>query len=95
MGTHNINFSEQFEFTGKVKTLSIVGIALGIAAVAYGFIAGDKVMHERTFARIGPAGNHQRFALPTHNARMDKYLAPRFLRDGELDVIVKRVDDLP
>ncbi|MFW0715699.1 quinol:cytochrome C oxidoreductase [Pedobacter sp. N23S346] len=52
MGTHNINFSEQFEFTGKVKTLSIVGIALGIAAVAYGFIAGDKVMHERTFANL-------------------------------------------
>jgi len=52
MGTHNINFSEQFEFTGKVKTLSIVGIALGVAAVAYGFIAGDKVMHERTFANL-------------------------------------------
>ncbi|RNL55066.1 quinol:cytochrome C oxidoreductase [Pedobacter jejuensis] len=52
MGTHNINFSEQFEFTGKVKTLSIVGIALGIAAIAYGFIAGDKVMHERTFANL-------------------------------------------
>ena len=52
MGTHNINFSEQFEFTGKVKTLSIIGIALGVAAVAYGFIAGDKVMHERTFANL-------------------------------------------
>jgi hypothetical protein len=52
MGTHNINFSEQFEFTGKVKTLSIVGIALGVAAIAYGFIAGDKVMHERTFANL-------------------------------------------
>jgi len=52
MGTHNINFSEQFEFTGKVKTLSIVGIALGVAAIAYGFLAGDKVMHERTFANL-------------------------------------------
>lgn len=52
MGTHNINFSEQFEFTGKVKTLSIVGIVLGIAAVAFGFLAGDKVMHERTFANL-------------------------------------------
>lgn len=52
MGTHNINFSEQFEFTGKVKTLSIVGIAIGIAAVAFGFLAGDKVMHERTFANL-------------------------------------------
>ncbi|QIL38982.1 quinol:cytochrome C oxidoreductase [Pedobacter sp. HDW13] len=52
MGTHNINFSEQFEFTGKVKTLSIVGIVIGIAAVAFGFLAGDKVMHERTFANL-------------------------------------------
>lgn len=52
MGTHNINFSEQFEFTGRVKTLSIVGIVLGIGAIAYGFLAGDKVMHERTFANL-------------------------------------------
>jgi len=52
MGTHNINFSEQFEFTGKVKTLSIVGIVLGAAAIAFGFLAGDKVMHERTFANL-------------------------------------------
>ncbi|MDN3585465.1 quinol:cytochrome C oxidoreductase [Pedobacter aquatilis] len=52
MGTHNINFSEQFEFTGKVKTLSMVGIALGVLAIAYGFLAGDKVMHERTFANL-------------------------------------------
>ena len=52
MGTHNINFSEQFEFTGKVKTLSIIGIAIGVAAVLFGFLAGDKVMHERTFANL-------------------------------------------
>jgi len=52
MGTHNINFSEQFEFTGKVKTLSIVGIVLGVAAIAYGFLSEDKVMHERTFANL-------------------------------------------
>ena len=51
MGTHNINFSEQFEFTGKVKTLSIVGIILGAIAIGYGF-TGDKVMHERTFANL-------------------------------------------
>jgi hypothetical protein len=49
MGTHNINFSEQFEFTGKVKTLSIVGIVLGAAAVAYGFLSGHQ---ERTFANL-------------------------------------------
>ncbi|WP_316805852.1 quinol:cytochrome C oxidoreductase [Pedobacter agri] len=52
MGTHNINFSEQFEFTGKVKTLSIIGIVIGVAAVLFGFLAGDKVMHERTFANL-------------------------------------------
>ncbi|QPH38497.1 quinol:cytochrome C oxidoreductase [Pedobacter endophyticus] len=52
MGTHNINFSEQFEFTGKVKTLSIVGIVIGVAAVFFGFFAGDKIMHERTFANL-------------------------------------------
>ncbi|TCD12528.1 quinol:cytochrome C oxidoreductase [Pedobacter frigidisoli] len=52
MGTHNINFSEQFEFTGKVKTLSIVGILIGVAAVFFGFVFGDKVMHERTFANL-------------------------------------------
>ncbi|TDG38011.1 quinol:cytochrome C oxidoreductase [Pedobacter changchengzhani] len=49
MGTHNINFSEQFEFTGKAKTLSIVGIVLGVAAIAYGFLSG---LHERTFANL-------------------------------------------
>ncbi|SER09281.1 quinol:cytochrome C oxidoreductase [Pedobacter rhizosphaerae] len=49
MGTHNFNFSEQFEFTGKAKTLSIVGIVLGIAAIAYGFFSGHQ---ERTFANL-------------------------------------------
>jgi len=49
MGTHNYNFSEQFEFTGKVKTLSMVGIVLGIAAIAYGFVSGHQ---ERTFANL-------------------------------------------
>ena len=38
MGTHHYNLSEQFEFTGKAKTLSIVGIVLGIGAIAYGFV---------------------------------------------------------
>jgi hypothetical protein len=49
MGTHNINFSEQFEFTGKVKTLSIVGVLLGAAAIVYGFLSGHQ---ERTFANL-------------------------------------------
>ncbi|EDM37405.1 hypothetical protein PBAL39_09686 [Pedobacter sp. BAL39] len=49
MGTHNYNFTEQFEFTGKAKTLSIIAIVIGIAAIAYGFSAGE---HERTFANL-------------------------------------------
>jgi hypothetical protein len=31
MATHHYNLSEQFEFTGKAKTLSIIGIVIGIA----------------------------------------------------------------
>ncbi len=49
MGTHNLNFSEQFEFTGKAKTLSIVGILLGVIAIVYGFLSGHQ---ERTFANL-------------------------------------------
>lgn len=49
MGTHNFNLHEQFEFTGKAKTWSIIGILIGIAAVAYGFMSGH---HERTFANL-------------------------------------------
>jgi len=50
MGTHNYNLTEQFEFTGKAKNLSIVGIAIGIVAIIYGFSA--KELHERTFANL-------------------------------------------
>jgi hypothetical protein len=49
MGTHHYNLSEQFEFTGKVKTLSIIGIVVGIGAIAYGFMSDA---HERTFANL-------------------------------------------
>jgi hypothetical protein len=49
MGTHNYNLSEQFEFTGKAKTLSFVAIIIGIISIGYGFIAGS---HERTFANL-------------------------------------------
>ncbi len=49
MGTHHYNLSEQFEFTGKVKTLSILGIVLGIIAIVYGFMSGSA---ERTFANL-------------------------------------------
>jgi hypothetical protein len=51
MGTHHYNLSEQFEFTGKVKALSIIGILVGIGTIAYGFM-GDEVSHERTFANL-------------------------------------------
>ncbi len=50
MATHQYNLSEQFEFTGKAKTLSIVGIVVGALAIIYGF--SDKSMHERTFANL-------------------------------------------
>jgi hypothetical protein len=50
MGTHNYNLTEQFEFTGKAKTFSIVAIVIGIAAIAYGF--SDHELHERTFANL-------------------------------------------
>ena len=43
------NFSEQFDFSGKAKTLSIVAIVVGIAAIAYGFISGHA---ERTFLNL-------------------------------------------
>ncbi|TKC00267.1 quinol:cytochrome C oxidoreductase [Pedobacter cryophilus] len=51
MGAHlqTYNFSEQFDFSGKVKTLSIVAILVGIAAIAYGFISGHA---ERTFLNL-------------------------------------------
>jgi hypothetical protein len=50
MGTHNYNFTEQFEFTGKPKMLSIVGIVIGLAAIGYGL--SDHELHERTFANL-------------------------------------------
>jgi hypothetical protein len=49
MGTHHYNLSEQFEFTGKVKILSILGILIGAGAIAYGFMSGSA---ERTFANL-------------------------------------------
>ncbi len=50
MGTHNYNFTEQFEFTGKVKTLSVIAIVIGLAAIGYGF--SNHELHERTFANL-------------------------------------------
>jgi hypothetical protein len=51
MGNHNHthNFHEQFQFTGKAKTWSLIGILLGVVAIAYGLLTGHA---ERTFANL-------------------------------------------
>lgn len=48
MKTHN-SFDEQFEFTGKVKTWSLIAIVIGVVAIAFGFLTGSI---ERTFANL-------------------------------------------
>ena len=57
MGTHNHtthNFSEQFEFSGKAKTWSLIAILIGVLAIAYGFLLDPHEAHraERTFANL-------------------------------------------
>jgi len=49
MGTHNHNFTQQYEFSGKAKTWSLIAILIGVAAVAIGFLTGQQV---RTFASL-------------------------------------------
>jgi len=48
MGTHN-SFDEKFEFGGTAKTFSLIGIAIGVLAVAYGFLMNHP---ERTFSNL-------------------------------------------
>ena len=48
MKTHN-SFDEQFEFTGSVKTWSLIAIVIGVVAIAFGFLTGAI---ERTFANL-------------------------------------------
>ncbi len=48
MKTHN-SFDEQFEFTGSVKTWSLIAIVIGVVAIAFGFLTGNI---ERTFANL-------------------------------------------
>src|SRR6185437_2425882 len=43
------SFDERFEFKGKVKTWSLILIAVGIIGIAYGFLSGSG---ERTFANM-------------------------------------------
>ncbi|HYK77795.1 MAG TPA: quinol:cytochrome C oxidoreductase [Daejeonella sp.] len=47
--THTHNFSEQFNFPGKVKTWSLIAIVIGIAVTAFGLFSGQQ---ERTFANL-------------------------------------------
>jgi hypothetical protein len=53
MGTHNHNhthnFEEQFDFSGKAKTWSLIGIVIGVLAIAFGFLTDHA---ERTFANL-------------------------------------------
>ncbi|MEO8886490.1 MAG: quinol:cytochrome C oxidoreductase [Mucilaginibacter sp.] len=48
MKTHN-SFDEQFEFTGNVKTWSLIAIVIGVVAIALGILTGNV---ERTFANM-------------------------------------------
>jgi hypothetical protein len=51
MGNHNHthNFTEQFTFSGKLKTWTLIAIVVGILAAAFGFVTGQQ---ERTFANL-------------------------------------------
>lgn len=51
MGTpnHNHNFTEQYQFSGKAKTWSLIAIVIGVVAIAFGFLTGNA---ERTFANL-------------------------------------------
>lgn len=46
---HEHNFTGQYYFSGKPKTWSLIAIAVGVLAIAYGFISGHA---ERTFANL-------------------------------------------
>jgi hypothetical protein len=55
MGTHNHTYSldEQYEFSGKPKTWSLIAMLIGVVAIAYGFLLDGSVTHaERTFANL-------------------------------------------
>ena len=51
MGNHNHthNFTEQFTFSGKLKTWTLLAIVVGILTIGFGFITGQQ---ERTFANL-------------------------------------------
>ncbi|MGV8880085.1 MAG: quinol:cytochrome C oxidoreductase [Sphingobacteriaceae bacterium] len=43
------SFNEQFEFSGKAKTWSVIAIVIGVLAIVFGFLMGNG---ERTFANL-------------------------------------------
>ncbi|MFB5945642.1 quinol:cytochrome C oxidoreductase [Albibacterium profundi] len=46
---HSYNFNEQFDFSGKPKTWSLIAILIGVIAIVYGFVFNGA---ERTFANL-------------------------------------------
>lgn len=90
MGTHHYNLSEQFEFTGKVKLLSIVGIVIGIATIVYGlFLNNDHITHERTFANLLLMGYY--FACVCMSALF--FLAVQFVAQAGWSASILRVPE--
>jgi len=53
MSTHQHSFDERFEFAGKARMWSLVGIALGVLGLIYGFlIDGAEYAVQRTFSNL-------------------------------------------
>ncbi|RYZ97390.1 MAG: quinol:cytochrome C oxidoreductase [Sphingobacteriaceae bacterium] len=50
MGTHT-DINQQYEFSGKVKTWSLIAIVIGLVGIVYGFIGGE-VSIQRTFSNL-------------------------------------------
>jgi hypothetical protein len=48
MKTHN-SFDEQYQFTGKIKTWSLIAIVIGVVTVLAGFLTGHE---QRTFSNL-------------------------------------------
>ncbi len=90
MGTHQYNLSEHFEFTGKAKILSIVGIVIGIATMVYGlFLNNDHITHERTFANLLLMGYY--FACVCMSATF--FLAIQFVAQAGWSAAILRVPE--
>ena len=51
MSTHQHSFNERFEFAGKAKTLSLVGIVIGIVGILAGFFGGEEGI-QNTFSNL-------------------------------------------